>query len=232
MANTKNEVSKELVKVSLYLKINYVDTFFCDEIEIPANEYADYKKTLDAEEFDEEFDEDALEAEIKITDHILEAFGIDYGSDDIYSDQQFGIYVPDLFQKLKKAYIGKKWTLGKLLKDNNGWIKYSFKIAYCGKYDATVVIPVQVDCKDIVTDIQEPEAFVIAKGIKHEIVPDYTGIYDGMNNAIGCGFSVMYELERMRKVVLEDDQFFFERLIRNGMTLDEAADEYKRLYGH
>ena len=39
MANTKNEVSKELVKVSLYLKVNYVDTFFCDEIEIPADEY-------------------------------------------------------------------------------------------------------------------------------------------------------------------------------------------------
>ena len=228
MANTNNEVSKDLVKVSLYLKINYVDSFFCDEIEIPANEYADYKKTLDAEEFDE----DALEAEIKITDRILEAFGIDYGGDDTYSDQQFGIYVPDSFQKLKKAYLGKKWTLGKLPKDNNGWIKYSFKIAYCGKYDATVVIPVQVDGKDIVTDIQEPEAFLIAKGIKHQVVPDYIGIYDGMNNAIGCGVNVMYELERMRKVVLEDDQLFFENLIRNGMTLDEAADEYKRLYGH
>lgn len=41
MFNTINEVSKELVKVSLYLKINYVDTFFCDDIEIPANEYAE-----------------------------------------------------------------------------------------------------------------------------------------------------------------------------------------------
>lgn len=217
------------IKVSMAINVNGEYKFFLDDINIPVAHYDAYLEMLANDDPDADY---TVETEIMIQDDINEAFGIDWSSEDDYSDQVYNIYNPNAIIALREKYVGKQWCADKSTANIGGWINYRFKTAFLKNNDAMVTLPVQINKKGVITYIKEPKAEVTVNGVSYEVIPGYVGIYDAMDCAIGKNVNLMHELERMRKVVLGDDQFIIEGYIRNyGMTLDQACEKYKEIYG-